>query len=176
MLDTEMLPPARRFPPERRDAHRARLEEILQESRRSRRWRGRTFMIGITSAALLGGGAAAARVLRAPAGATDKSRLRCYTVVDVGRGKNFVGAETAFARTSPAGSPELPAGIRAVDMCASLWSQGFLTPGANAHDPDESVVHPVPPLTACLLPNGVAAVFPAPKGTCEQLDLAELAE
>jgi hypothetical protein len=42
--------------------------------------------------------------------------------------------------------------------------------------PDTRTDHPIPPLVACTLDNGVAAVFPGDEQTCARLGLPRLAE
>jgi len=55
-------------------------------------------------------------------------------------------------------TPAQPARFDPVAQCAHLWAIGEFEPGA---DPSKSEpIYPVPPLTACTLSNGVAAVFP----------------
>jgi len=77
-----------------------------------------------------------------------------------------------------AGAPGSNAQVtNALAVCSVVWADGFLRWGSSevggtrlpsgALDPD----HPVPPLVVCVLPSGIAAVFPGEKNTCATLGL-----
>jgi hypothetical protein len=67
----------------------------------------------------------------------------------------------------------------AISVCAALWRQGILHPGPQGAR-DRATAGPagssqVPPLVACVLPGGTAAVFPGPPSTCATLSLPNAA-
>jgi hypothetical protein len=98
---------------------------------------------------------------------TDKSEARCYTEASLTGGNDF----TTVAELAPGrGRAQVD---DAISVCSDLWRQGFLALGAThiAQRPDTSVNHQVPQLTACVLSDGTAAVFPGPPSTCEALSL-----
>jgi hypothetical protein len=124
---------------------------------------------------LTGTAAAAAVVHLTSAPVTETDLARCYTVDSLAGGNNFSGSSVAAA--GPIGSTAQV--TNALSICTLLWQDGLLTPGsANAGadlTPSErahlSPDHPVPSLVVCVLPSGVAAVFPGNKETCQTLGL-----
>lgn len=139
--------------------------------RRPSRRRGRRVSVAATVAAaiaLAGGAAAAAVVYLQPQPVTNHDIARCYSVDSTAGG--FHGSDIATA-----GTPGSPAQIQdAVQVCALLWRDGFLVPGAPhaLHLPGGPLTqHAVPPLTACRLPGGIAGVFPGTASTCQRLGL-----
>jgi hypothetical protein len=112
--------------------------------------------------------AAAAVVLGATAAATiawqrasNRTEVRCFPKV-VTDYDNPVYGDTMQIDTDSASA--------ALDICSSLWSSDFLVSaypytGDGSHAPQQ-----VPPLVACVLPNGEVGVFPTSQ-TCEQLGL-----
>jgi hypothetical protein len=126
------------------------------------------------SVLLVGGTAAASFVaFRAPS-QPPVDGTRCYTVASLEGGDDFAG--TTVARATAADSTRTDAA--AVELCADLWRQGFLRAGApGLLDPTGGATDlPVPPLTACTLDNGIAAVFPGDEHLCTSLGLPRLAE
>lgn len=108
-----------------------------------RRRRGRRLVPALIATSVLGG-AGAYGVLRD--GVSRPGTVACFELADL----------TAFTEVvrAPAAGP--------VEACAGLWRRGVLGAGTE-----------VPPLVACVLPSGVAGVFPAPAGAdvCTALDL-----
>ncbi|HKN49773.1 MAG TPA: hypothetical protein VJ010_06055 [Actinomycetota bacterium] len=103
--------------------------------------------------------------------ATNHGSARCYTVLSVGSGTSFMG--TTIVAPGQVGSPEQVQS--AIAGCASLWRQGFLTAGSMIRHPPQAGQNSgtIPPLVACTLPDGTAAVFPAEGPfTCGRLGLA----
>jgi hypothetical protein len=112
--------------------------------------------------------AATAVVLGATAAATiawqrasNRTEVRCFPKV-VTDYDNPVYGDTMQIDTDSASA--------ALDICSSLWSSDFLVStypytGDGSRAPQE-----VPPLVACVLPNGEVGVFPTSQ-TCEQLGL-----
>ena len=66
---------------------------------------------------------------------------------------------------------------RAIELCGYGWADGSLpwpeTVGPTDNPPGGE--HPVPPLQACVLPDGVVGVFPGDATTCAHLGLPESA-
>jgi hypothetical protein len=161
----QQLPPSRRLPTSRRYAARRQLEDLVS-SRKTPRWR-RRFILGIAIAAVLGGAATGITLLRSSP-VTDRNTARCYTSADVGKGEVFSGTTVAVP-----GVPGSKAQVdNALSLCSDLWRQGFLLPGtAGMQRPAPKTNNAVPPLTACVLPSGIAGIFPGDSQTCEALGL-----
>jgi hypothetical protein len=131
------------------------------------------------------GGTALGYVAFRPATVPVSVELRCYTVASLEGGDNFPG--TSIGMGSPAGRDGTTDPPSAVAACADLWRDGFLELGQRGINTDGCVeggpcpppdrpVHPVPPLVACTLDSGVAAVFPGDADTCAELGLPQLIE
>lgn len=110
---------------------------------RRRRVRGRRLVPALAASAVFGGAVAYA-VARGEVSRPET--VACFERVDL-------AAATAAASVGEAG---------AVEACAGVWRRGEF--GASTA---------VPPLVACVLPSGVAGVFPAPAGAdpCTRLNL-----
>jgi hypothetical protein len=124
---------------------------------------------------LLIGGTAAAYVAFKPATVPVADQTRCYTKASLAGGDtNFFGTTVAQARSADG----TRAAASAVEACSALWRQGLLRLGSKqVGGPDTSgTTHPTPPLAACTLDNGVAAVFPGDEQTCARLGLPRLAD
>lgn len=123
---------------------------------------------GVAGAALVATGGAVAYSVMSSTPVTNKSDARCYTEAKYVKGDNFPG--TTIAQASSAG--HVGQVDSALDTCRDLWRQGFLelgNPRVNG-DTDTTLHHPVPPLVACVMPDGRAAVFPG-SVTCSSLGL-----
>jgi hypothetical protein len=101
--------------------------------------------------------------------------VQCHTTVEVARGVDFAGAGVHLRQPLEFDGRGRAAAIQsAVGKCAELWEQGILQLGApNAHGPTGRL-EKVPPLTACLTQEGVAAVFPTERDVCSSLGLRGL--
>lgn len=165
------LPPTRTLSDERVAVMSAAVAAELAEISRPRRRFPRIFSVLAAGVGLatLGAGAAAAYVALRPAHITNKQTARCYTAVTYTKGTVFPGTTVAQFGTN---------GLRgqiddAIDTCAALWRTGILERGVPV-----PVLHPaagthvVPPLVACALPGGSAAIYPGPADTCVRLGLA----
>jgi hypothetical protein len=159
------LPPSRSLPTARRYAARRQLEELV--SRRGLFRRRRRIVTGLVVVAIVGSGVAGITLLRSSP-ITDRSTARCYTVDSVGTGEDFVGTTIVAS-----GIPGSPAQVdNAIAVCADFWRQGFLVAGKTGiQRRPASQSNPVPPLIACTLPDGRAAIFPGDQDTCAQLGL-----
>ncbi len=167
------LPPERDLPADRAQVRRTMLEEYVRThsegttvSRHGNRW-----MIGLLAAVLVVvTGAATYRAL-APAKITDQ--VRCYTVASLrGGDDSFFGTTAAQATAADGTKHESPP----IEVCALLWRAGVLQEGRKqVTGPGPSAgTYPVPPLVACTLDNGIAAVFPGGDRTCTELGLPRL--
>jgi hypothetical protein len=109
--------------------------------------------------------------------ATDRRQVQCHTTVEVARGVDFAGAGVELRRPLELGAGDRAEQIRqAVGRCAELWELGILRLGAPNAQPPTGRTEEVPPLTACLTRDGVAAVFPTSQDVCASLGLQRLAE
>jgi hypothetical protein len=153
------------LPQRRRQAARAQLEEVVRQSARPGRKRGRranwlmsgAIVFCVTVVACTAAVVAFERV-------TNKTQARCYSVDQPSR--RYIGI--GMANSTP--TPGQVRNARAV--CASLFRGGFLTAGVEGIDPHPAGgQHPVPPLVVCVLPDGAAAVFPGGPRTCARLSL-----
>lgn len=154
------------IPQARRDAMRRELAAMVSKRERPRRPFVAAGVILIAAGAI---SAAAYAYTPHSASVTDRGEARCYSEVSLNDGNDY----TTVAQAST-GKSTRPAAIdNAISTCSALWSQGFLTAGAKGinRQPDTSASHHVPQLTACVLPNGIAAVFPGPSSTCQSLSL-----
>jgi hypothetical protein len=125
-----------------------------------------TFAVTGTAAAVT-----IAHLTSAPVTETDVAR--CYSTDSLAGSDNFAGLSTAAA--GPIGSSAQVAS--ALAACTTSWADGFLTLGSTqvggTRQPPGilSTNHPVPSLVVCVLPGGVAGVFPGDKTTCQTLGL-----
>jgi hypothetical protein len=143
---------------------------------RRRTVRRKVAIAGVAVGLALTGTAAAATIVHlTSAPVTETDLARCYTVDSLAGGNDFRGSSVTAA--GPIGSNAQV--TNALSACTLLWQDGLLTPGSanaganmtpsqRAHlNPD----HPVPSLVVCVLPGGVAGVFPGNKETCQTLGL-----
>jgi hypothetical protein len=130
-------------------------------------------MVGIAVGLGLTGTAAAATIVHlTSAPVTETDLARCYAVDSLAGGNDFRG--TSVAAAGPIGSHAQV--TNALSACTFIWQDGLMAPGAGAKmTPSERAHlnpdHPVPHLVVCVLPSGVAAVFPGNKETCQTLGL-----
>jgi hypothetical protein len=106
---------------------------------------------------------------RAIAPVTNTARARCYTSVSPSPASGYGQLGSTVSLTKPDGNPAQV--TDAVNVCSVLWRQGLLTLGKAGLGPRIGRGHPVPPLVVCVMPNGVAAVFPGSHRTCTHLGL-----
>jgi hypothetical protein len=152
---------------------RAELEAfVAREQPATRWWRKRRNITGGLVIALIvatGGGTAAAYAYLHPRAVTNKAFARCYSTAVYVAGSNFDGTTIA----SGVGGGSAGTEEDALDTCAAVWRVGALRAGAPHGTPAiAGATYAVPALVGCTLPGGVAAVFPGPADTCNQLGLA----
>ncbi|HEY5199718.1 MAG TPA: hypothetical protein VIJ31_02320 [Acidothermaceae bacterium] len=172
-MSVSYLPPTRDLRPERIATMRAELEAfVAREEPATRWWRKRRNITGSLVVALIvatGGGTAAAYAYLHPRAVTDKGYARCYSEAVYVPGAKFAG--TTIASGVGVGNPGIERD--ALDTCASLWQVGALRSGApRGTPPVAGATYSVPALVGCTLPDGIAAIFPGPPDTCDQLGLA----
>lgn len=162
-------PPVRPLSPGRRDAMRQQLERLIAAGAARRQGRKPVLIATGAAALVLGTSAGAIVYVQQSRPVTNKSEARCYTEASLAGGDQFHG--TTIAEAGVPGSKAQVA--NAVSVCAVLWRQGFLLPGARgvARQPNTKARHRVPPLVACVMPDGTAAVFPGNSRTCASLGL-----
>jgi hypothetical protein len=165
----------------RRQADLARLLEVtsLPDSARARaraRWGTRGVVAtGAATVVLVGGGVATAAAVQhlTARHATVTTSGRCYWEVSSDAGEGFPGTSAAMATSSDGWRPDLVEHL--VADCAALWRAGVFQVGSPGSHVTATGRHPVPELTACVLPDGSAAVYPGPVTVCDALGLAPLA-
>jgi hypothetical protein len=168
------------IPPDRLAARQKLLEDYIAGAATAPRssWVPQTrvvrFAVAGAAFSLLFGGTALAYIAFKSPSVPVTEVTRCYTVASLQGDANspFFGTETGRAQKED-GTRD-PA--TAVQQCATLWRNGMLTAGAHTvGSPDGAGhEHPVPLLQACVLKEGIAAVFPGEDGTCEMLGLPRL--
>ena len=101
------------------------------------------------------GGLAIANQTSTPARVTDLTRVHCYSRISTDFTVRFPGITLDGAQSGTSEPGRDP-----VAACAGLWREGLLGAGST-----------VPALVACVLPSGIAAVYPGRAGTCQQVKL-----
>jgi len=175
MIDLNDVPDARKLPAARREADVRMLSALIRSeaapgARRSTR-RVAVLSVG-TVAVLTVGGAAAARTLLPPSSAKVQDLGRCYSTISTNFGDDFPGTSISNAASRDEAAPAVPPNI--VDDCAAAWRIGVLKLNDPHVGAQPSGDYPVPPLVACVLPSGEAAVFPGPATTSGDLGLPAL--
>lgn len=144
-----------------------------QRTHAPRRVSRKIALIGAVLSVAVGGTAAAAAIHFSSAPVSRTDLARCYSVDSLAGGANFAG--TSVAAVGPIGTNAQI--TNAIAACTTIWKAGLLTLGstrAGGTRPPAGNLdynHPVPPLTVCVLPGGLAGVFPGVESTCEKLGL-----
>lgn len=136
-----------------------------------RRGRQRLVVAGLAAGILIAAGGGTAAALGLFGEASDTTTGYCYATADLNDSSNN---RTEFAA---AGTDEHPndAAAGGIDVCAAYWRSGVFTGGGvDPSRPPTGGSEPVPPLVACVLPSGKAAVFPGDPTTCHSLGLTAL--
>lgn len=139
------------------------------QARRSRHKIRRVVAVGCAVAGALSGGSVAYAHFAKNVEPSYRGEARCYTVASLKGGANFYGLTVAAS-----GNPKVTAVVtNALATCEVDWRDGFLELGKrplrNQLPPDQRTV---PPLVACVLNDGIAAVFPGTSATCSRLGLS----
>jgi hypothetical protein len=177
MIDLADVPDDRPLPRARFEADQELLRALAfaEGGRTTRGARRGVIVAGFAGVMLVAaGGVAAAGALLAGQPATDRSIGRCYTAISTDFGDDFPGTSMSNAARPGQTAPELPP--LALENCAAAWRAGVIAAPGTQPKPDAAGEYPVPPLVACVLPSGEAAVFPGSAGTCSILGLPPLDE
>lgn len=172
------LPPERTMPEARmltRERHIVDFATARAGRQRATRRTARYVALIAGASTLLIGSTAAAYVAFRPATVPIADEVRCYSKASLeGGDQDFYGTTVTHAK-APDGTRN--AGT-AVESCSALWRQALMRlDDKQVGGPDTGRFdHPVPPLVACTLDNGIAAVFPGDTQTCARLGLPRLAE
>jgi hypothetical protein len=179
-----LLLPAPGDPDLRDDRHLLRKEHLMLEIQQQTvaaaeasapRRRRRTYLaLSGTVLALAGGGAIAATTLLGSTPASQHNLVRCYS--DAKLSADYTDTSVA---TAPGAAPtDISATVTAaVDACGGLWQAGVVQPGRIGAPSAQPGDGGVPPLTACVLDTGQAAVLPGKDPQlCQNLGLARLAD
>jgi hypothetical protein len=152
------------LPAARHDAMRRQLTTMVATRRQTRR---PLLIVGTTAAIAIGTSAGAYAYVQHSAPVTGKSQAYCYTV------DTLAGGYFTTIAAGPPGSSKTTQVADALSACGDFWRQGILRAGDRNPVPPGHAngIHPVPPLVACVLPDGTAAVFPGPASTCTALGL-----
>ncbi|MGY0060548.1 hypothetical protein ACWY4P_29080 [Streptomyces sp. LZ34] len=152
-----------------------------------RRFRRRLVYFAVPGALVaLAGGAVAATTLMGSSPASEPNSVRCYSAAELSAQYSDMAVAQPASGTSPA---DISATVSAaINACAGMWESTLIRPGKVGHPtvrPGEPLIIPsatpgqgkVPPLTACVLEGGQAAVFPGDeRNLCQNLGLARLAD
>lgn len=168
MIDQEQLPARRAVAPAFVSARRDHLECALADLPPRLRVR-KPLVLGVMALGTLATtGAAAAYVATRPASVHDQAR--CYATASLAGGEDFKGTTVGLAQSADGKTGS----ASAVELCATVWRAGVVRSDGGPVPDKLATDLPVPPLVACTLNNGVAAVFPGDARTCEQLGLPSL--
>ena len=136
-----------------------------------RRHRRRFAVAGLTAGIVIAAGGGSAAAIGLFGEAADTTTGYCYATANLDEsGSN----RTEFATAGIDQRLDAAAAV-SVDVCAAYWRSGVFTGGTvDSNRPPAGGSWPVPPLIACVLPSGKAAVFPGDPTTCHSLGLSAL--
>ncbi len=164
-------PPQHLFDEQRETMRRALVQYAADHDPRQAGRRRRARMIlagGLGFGVVVAGGVAVAANFLGSEPVRNHDTARCYSRISTDFGSHFPGASIASV-DSPDGKPgQVTAPIEA---CADAWRVGAIQYPNPYKTPPPAKELPVPHLVGCVLPDGTAAVFPGPDGTCERLGL-----
>lgn len=132
----------------------------------ARHWRRWSTALIAGGALALTGGVAVAFLPRSQP--TQLDLVRCFSRAEPPFGESPRVPSAALSQHGTL----LESAHEAIDLCASLWRDGWL-PDPETKDQDDPPPgnQPVPELHACVLPDGVAGVFPGQESVCISLGL-----
>lgn len=136
-----------------------RTEQSPRRSTTFRRARG-LVIVGVVGLGLTAGG-----VFVASSSVDREATVRCYSNTSLN--SSMTEAMSAGVQQTDESSGDFGGHLPTV-VCSAVWSAGHFIPGVDQNEIDH--IYPVPPLAACTLSNGMAAVFP----NREELPAAEL--
>lgn len=147
-----------------------RLLSVASGARQTRARRNRALAGGAALVLLAGTGVAAITIASQ---ATQDRRAHCYAAADTSSLSTQVGIPDETIGDDGTAVPiraDADRAAQALDLCGSVWRVGFFATGEVPIDDGRQ--HDVPPLTACLRPDQVIAVFPGhDEQLCESVDL-----
>jgi hypothetical protein len=145
------------------------LEALVSDQPRAGRRRRLMPMMGGATVLLPAACASVVTGDHASAPVTNTSWARCYTSASLAPAGayKFIGTTVTLTNVSGASARVTDA----LGVCAVLWRQGLLIRGKAGLGPRIGRDHRVPPLVACVMPDGIAAVFPGHARTCAALGL-----
>lgn len=157
-----------------REQHLRLIHQLTQLSQKPRRWRWKRWTIVLAAVVgVSGAGFGTAAALGAFTPPTDRRTATCFTTMDLHDPTNR--EDFAVATSPDDANPSLrDAAASALNICAGGWKQGrFSTsdPKISLDPKSAPWNYPVPPLVACVLPNGEVGVFPGDAPTCASLRL-----
>lgn len=156
-----------------RDQHLRLLDHLAQGRRTHTRWWRKWAVILAASLGLGAAGLGTAAAFGAFSAPTDRRIAYCFTTADLNDPANREEFTVATAPNDT--NPSLrDAAASALDICAGGWQQGRFSatnPKISLDPKPAPWNYPVPPLVACVLPNGSVGVFPGDTTTCASLGL-----
>lgn len=133
-----------------------------------RRW-SRGWVVPLAAALVLTTGTAATGFFTR-SGPADTTLVRCFSTAEPPFTSGTPGTvEVGYG--SGAGSVDESA-AKAVELCSLAWQEGTLVVPASIAEGASAGPVPVPPMQACVLPDGFVGVFPGDPTVCLQLGLA----
>jgi hypothetical protein len=173
-LDPGQLTADRELPPARREADLAMLRSQGDRPPVSRR-----LLLTLGGLALTSSLAAAGVIVTQSQEPTNTQVFQCHATLDVGRGADYAGGDTAFGQSVNELTGEKvgpPPPTDPIVACGNLWRDGVLRAGTDETFQPDGKEHAVPALVACVTDKGVSAVFPSNSpSVCDSLGLKRLA-
>jgi len=158
--------------------HLAMLADLthLDQVKPRRRWRRSVAFITagvlVTAGAGVGTAAAFGMFSQAPA---DRGIAHCYATADLDDPNNHTDFMVAVKPLGEHPNGVGDAAAAAMEVCTGGWAQGrFSVTDPKVSDPHPNRTDfPVPPLVACVLPDGTVGVFPGDARTCAILEIPQ---
>lgn len=156
-----------------RAQHLRLIEQLTTGRRPTTRWWRKWAIILAASLGLGTAGLGTAAAFGAFSPPTDRRIAYCFTTADLHDPAN---REDFSVATGPGdANPSLhDAAASALDICAGGWQQGRFSatsPKISLNPKPAPWNYTVPPLIACVLPDGSVGVFPGDATTCASLGL-----
>lgn len=130
--------------------HRNALNSVRSHQAATKRKRKRK--IGAAAAVTVALGATAAAIIIPATQEQIQRSAYCYTTAST---------ESDYAQAVGTDQPAFDGTARtAIEMCSLGWANGSLKPGELSRPDPASSAREIPPLGACLRPDGVIGVFP----------------
>ena len=177
------IPPARAARSERFEADQQLLRSLgVHTDALSRSGTSRLTLRALTAIGAVGvvvAGTGAAVVVVGDSEPSQRTEIECHSTEALGYGGEFDGTSAALGQPQRVGGAFTGAAVdinAPLEVCGTLWRQGFLKAGSkNPENPAPDEAHPVPPLVACVTRDGGIAVFPSKVDLCAALGLHRLA-